>query len=42
LSLIETQGATLSREQVTKLRKLADEPEQIATAKVDGDDNLLQ
>lgn len=42
LVAIETQGATPSPEQVAKMRKLADEAEQIATAKVDGDGKLLR
>ena len=42
LVAIETQGAAPSPEQVAKMRKLADEAEQIATAKVDGDGKLLR
>ena len=42
LVAIETQGATPTPEQVAKMRKLADEAEQIATAKVDGDGKLLR
>ena len=40
LVAIETQGAPPNPEQVAKMRKLADEAEQIATAKVDGDGKL--
>ena len=42
LVAIETQGAPPNPEQVAKMRKLADEAEQIATAKVDGDGKLLR
>jgi hypothetical protein len=42
LVAIETQGAPPTPEQVAKMRKLADEAEQIATAKVDGDGKLLR
>ena len=42
LVAIETQGAIPTPEQVAKMRKLADEAEQIATAKVDGDGKLLR
>jgi hypothetical protein len=42
LVLVETQGATPTPEQVAKLRKLADEAEQIATTKVGGDGQLLR
>jgi len=42
LVAIETQGTTPTPEQVAKLRKLADEATQIATAKVDGNGNLLR
>jgi len=42
LLAIETQGAIPTPEQVAKMRKLADEAEQIATAKVDGDGKLLR
>ena len=42
LVAIETQGATPTPEQVAKMRKLADEAEQIATSKVDGDGKLLR
>ena len=40
LVAIETQGATPTPEQVAKMRKLADEAEQIAVAKVDGEGKL--
>ena len=42
LVLVETQGATPTPEQVAKLRKLADEAEQIAITKVGGDGQLLR
>ena len=42
LVAIETQGAIPTPEQVAKMRKLADEAEQIAAAKVDGDGKLLR
>ena len=42
LVAIETQGAPPNPEQVANMRKLADEAEQIATAKVDGDGKLLR
>jgi hypothetical protein len=42
LLLVETQGATPTPEQVAKLRKLADEAEQIAITKVGGDGQLLR
>lgn len=42
LVAIETQGAVPTPEQVAKMRKLADEAEQIATARVDGDGKLLR
>jgi hypothetical protein len=42
LVAIETQGAIPTPEQVSTMRKLADEAEHIATSKVDGDGKLLR
>ncbi len=41
LVIVETQGQTPTPEQVSKLRKLADEAELIATARVDGNGKFL-
>lgn len=40
LVAVETQGAPPSPDQVARMRKLADEAEQIATSKVDGDGKI--